>query len=318
MSNWQIFKGNGQHNSVKEWPAIPPWRNFHQKNKQKPAYETFQTNQEVVNAVNMAIYLRRPLLVTGFPGTGKSSLAEAIASELDLGEVLRWPINTRTVLQDGLYHYDAIARLQDAQLSKDKDNIPSIGKYIRLGALGTAMCAKDKPRVLLIDEIDKSDIDLPNDLLNIFENGYFEIPELKRRKDVEGDEGTGVETDDGDTYFVQKGVITCEHFPIVIMTSNAERDFPLPFKRRCIQLHIEEPNLDELTKIVKAHLGDKLTDEVNEQIKAFIDKRKKGPLATDQMLNIAFMLMGKKQPSEDEKEAIINRLMAFLNTTGDK
>ncbi|MFM6814789.1 MAG: AAA family ATPase, partial [Dolichospermum sp.] len=115
-------------------------------------------------------------------GTGKTSLAYAVAYELGLGEVLHWPITTRTTLKDGLYSYDAIGRLQDAK-DKDKDNLAEIGKYINLGSLGTALLPSEKPRVLLIDEIDKSDIDLPNDLLHIFEEGEFEIPELRRIAD---------------------------------------------------------------------------------------------------------------------------------------
>lgn len=319
MSDWQIFKGDRSSHKVEKWPSLPPWRNFNQEGKEEFLGKKFQANPKIINAVNMAIYLRRPLLVTGKPGTGKSSLAKAIASELQLGKILHWPINTRSTLQEGLYYYDAIARLQDVQINQGKDVKLNIGNYIRLGALGTALCSKKQPKVLLIDEIDKSDIDLPNDLLNIFEEGYFIIEELQRLKEDKDYQKVTVQTYDSDTHEVEDGKITCQYFPIIIMTSNGEREFPLPFKRRCVQLEIKEPDEKELTNIVKAHLelGDNLTPDIKKIINDFVKKRKNGPLATDQLLNVVFMLMNKPSPNQDEKNAIKERLMAYLNTTGD-
>ncbi len=191
--------------------------------------------------VNAALYLRRPLLITGRPGTGKSSLAYAIAYELGLGEVLKWPINTRSTLQEGLYRYDAIARLRESERQKPQpdpnnsaDQSPEkdkedIGKFLQMGPLGTALIPRKKveerkkPRILLIDEIDKSDIDLPNDLLNVFEEGEFDIPELVRIKAQTDTVKVATfyrQAGEQRTYQVKDGKVPAETFPFVIMTSN--------------------------------------------------------------------------------------------------
>ena len=191
-TDWKIFQGDNRspHNDILDrLPEAPSWRPFGKDispgvSRRKRRGETFRSRPEEVEMVNAALYLRRPLLITGKPGTGKSSLAYAVARELNLGEVLYWSITTRTTLKEGLYTYDAIGRLQEVKQSQEKgeqvDDPQKIAKYITLGPLGTALVQSDRPRVLIIDEIDKSDIDLPNDLLTIFEEGRFEIPELAR------------------------------------------------------------------------------------------------------------------------------------------
>ena len=206
------------------------------------------------------------------PGTGKSTLAFAVAHELNLGDVLVWPITTKTNLQSGLYQYDAIGRLNDSAVRRERlerrrllglttprDTRPGdasrgsgtrgIGRFLTLGPLGTALLPSDahlipeernkpvshvstqkthRPRVLLIDEIDKGDIDLPNDLLHVFELGRYEVPELSRLPDKPGFRWAKVRTHDAAERYawIERGLVCCDEFPLVIMTSNGEREFP--------------------------------------------------------------------------------------------
>ncbi len=272
--DWRIYRGGGQrHDDIDRLPPPPRWRRFRGGELIEPRLpaddpgvrraEGYQITDDAIEMVNAALYLRRPLLVTGKPGTGKSTLAYSIAAELMLGPVLHWPITSRSRLDDGLYRYDAIGRLQESNLvqvagtpqtGEDGRDVPDVGRYVTLGPLGTALLPQARPRVLLIDELDKSDIDLPNDLLNVFEEGRFEIPELvrlpadQRLVEVMTADGTG-------RVPVRDGIVSCHAFPVVVITSNAEREFPQAFLRRCLRLDIRPPDERTLARIVESLLG---------------------------------------------------------------
>jgi MoxR-like ATPase len=323
--DWWIYRGTGQPNRA-VFPESPPWRSF---TGQVPDGEpdtvpsgtgaaldaigsrrlgryrqaiAYQADEEEINCVNLALHLRRPLLVTGQPGVGKSTLAYSVAFELELGPVLRWSITSRSTLLDGQYQYDAIGRLQEVSLRREaaagkphEDNaprtLPDIGSYVRLGPLGTALLPRRHPRVLLIDEIDKSDVDLPNDLLNIFEDGEFIIPELAR---LEQDQVTVTTADPGGSAALKDGTVRCAEFPFVVLTSNGERSFSKAFLRRCIQLEIRPPSEAKLARMVAAHLEPEGPPDasVREQLIAEFIRRQTqeaAVLANDQLLNALLM-----------------------------
>lgn len=336
---WWIYRGQGSTHPEWVLPDPPPWRDFAGTEPAPvdgdepvtawPARDdegvrrlthvagSYRADATEARMINAALHLRRPLLVTGNPGTGKSTLAYSVAYELGLKPVLYWPINSKTTLTDGLYRYDAIARLQDAGLrdrpadAADARPAPPIGRYLGLGPLGTALLPADRPRVLLVDELDKGDIDLPNDLLSVFEEGQFSIPELQRLDR----EVVTVKTDDGETARIRRGVVRCSTFPLVVITSNGERDFPPAFIRRCLRLHIPPPSEDKLKRIVAAQLGEKILADawVRDTIAGFAERLTKPEtvLATDQLLNALRLRMGSAD--DDDIQMVVDNLLTPLN-----
>lgn len=187
----------------------------------------YVASKELLASVNVAVALQKPLLIKGEPGTGKTMLAQAVAESLGKKMVI-WNIKSTTKAQEGLYVYDTIQRLYDGQFGEE--GVDDIARYIKLGKLGEAFDS-DEQVVLLIDEIDKADLEFPNDLLWELDQMEFYIHETKR-------------------------TVKAKHRPIVIITSNAEKELPDAFLRRCIFHYIDFPNAELMEEIVKTHYPD--------------------------------------------------------------
>ncbi|RTE87051.1 MULTISPECIES: MoxR family ATPase [Gammaproteobacteria] len=250
--------------------------------------QDYIVSEELALAVNAAVVLEKPLLLKGEPGTGKTQLAEALAASLD-AELLSWNIKSTTKAQQGLYEYDAVSRLRDSQLGNDK--VHDIKNYIRPGKLWQAFTAQKRP-ILLIDEIDKADIEFPNDLLHELDKMAFDVYETGER-------------------------ITANQRPIVLITSNNEKELPDAFLRRCFFHYIRFPDEETLRSIVEVHYPDIQKRLVSEALQTFFAVRemsslKKKPSTSELLDWIRLLLAEEISPEQLQKHREKGGLMPLF------
>ena len=250
--------------------------------------KNYVATQDLKMAVNAAITLERPLLIKGEPGTGKTVLAHEIAKGLKT-PLLEWNIKSTTKAQQGLYEYDAVARLRDSQLGEDR--VHNISNYINKGKLWEAFESKKRP-ILLIDEIDKADIEFPNDLLHELDKMSFHVYET------------------GET-------VTAKNRPIIIITSNNEKDLPDAFLRRCFFHYIQFPDSETMSKIVDVHFPDIKPRLLSAAMTRFFEIRdmpglKKKP-STSELLDWLKLLLVEDIDPETLKESDPKKLIPPLH-----
>jgi MoxR-like ATPase len=239
--------------------------------------ERYVATEDLRMAVNAAVELQRPLLIKGEPGTGKTMLAEEVASALDM-PLIQWHIKSTTKAQQGLYEYDAVSRLRDSQLGDEK--VLDIRNYIKRGKLWDAF-ESDEQVVLLIDEVDKADIEFPNDLLVELDRMEFFVYETSE-------------------------TVKARHRPVIVITSNNEKELPDAFLRRCFFHFINFPDRDTMRQIVDVHYPEITQELVQEAMEIFFDVRsipglKKKP-STSELIDWLKLLMADDIPDEILKD----------------
>ncbi|MEM7468058.1 MAG: MoxR family ATPase [Pseudomonadota bacterium] len=259
--------------------------------------DSYIATEDLMMAVNAAVTLERPLLIKGEPGTGKTMLAEEVAKSLN-APLIQWHIKSTTKAAKGLYEYDAVARLRDSQLGDDR--VKNIENYIMKGKLWEAFTSDVQP-VLLIDEIDKADIEFPNDLLQELDRMEFFVYETKE-------------------------TISAKQRPIIIITSNNEKELPDAFLRRCFFHYIQFPEMDTMEQIVKVHYPDIKKRLLSESMDCFFELReipglKKKP-STSELLDWIKLLVAEDIPAEalrdqDSRKAIPKLYGALLKNEQD-
>jgi len=263
--------------------------------------DQYVATQDLMLAVNAAVTLQRPLLVKGEPGTGKTMLAEEVAAAMKM-PLLQWHIKSTTKAQQGLYEYDAVSRLRDSQLAdaESAGRVRDIRNYIVQGVLWQAFTA-EQPVVLLIDEIDKADIEFPNDLLRELDRMEFYVYETRE-------------------------LVKARHRPIVFITSNNEKELPDAFLRRCFFHYIRFPDAETMQRIVDVHFPGLKKELLSAALKTFYDVRglpglKKKP-STSELLDWLKLLVAEDIPlqalqSKDEKVAVPPLVGALLKNEQD-
>ena len=257
--------------------------------------ENYIVSDELRLAVNAAITLEKPLLIKGEPGTGKTQLAEELAKALDT-ELIQWHIKSTTKAQQGLYEYDAVSRLRDSQLGDER--VHNIGNYIVKGKMWQAFDATKRP-ILLIDEIDKADIEFPNDLLQELDKMEFFVYETQQQ-------------------------VVAKQRPIVIITSNNEKELPDAFLRRCFFHYIQFPTREEMKQIIDVHHPDVKANLLREALEVFFDLRdlnglKKKP-STSELIDWLKLLIAddvSQQVLLDKDSSIVPMFGALLKNEQD-